>query len=75
MRGVIDLLYESNGTLVVADYKTNRVDADSLPRIVEHYRLQGNAYKEAVRRVWPDSAARPVEFELVFLRTGESIRV
>jgi ATP-dependent helicase/nuclease subunit A len=61
MRGVIDVLYEKDGRLVVGDYKTSR-STDG-----EHYRQQGAAYQEAIQRVLGKSAA----FELIFLRTGE----
>jgi ATP-dependent exoDNAse (exonuclease V) beta subunit len=61
MRGIIDLLYEKDGKLVVADYKTSR-SSDS-----EHYRQQGAAYREAVER----ALKRPAVFEVIFLRTGE----
>lgn len=61
MRGIIDLLYEREGKLVVADYKTSRSSDGA------HYGQQGAAYREAVERV----LQRPAIFELIFLRTGE----
>ncbi|MCG3203587.1 MAG: ATP-dependent helicase/nuclease subunit A [Elusimicrobia bacterium] len=71
MRGVIDLLYEFEGLLVVADYKTNKLDGSSTLQWETHYRPQGAAYQEAVRR----SLQREVVFELIFLRNFTAIRL
>jgi ATP-dependent exoDNAse (exonuclease V) beta subunit len=69
MRGVIDLLYESGGELVVADYKTTRVEAGEGKETAKHYQRQGAAYQEAVRR----ALGRPARFDVIFLRTGEQV--
>jgi ATP-dependent exoDNAse (exonuclease V) beta subunit len=65
MRGAIDLLYEQEGKLVVADYKTNKLDGRSMKQLVEHFRPQGEAYQRAVKR----ALGRDAEFELIFLRS------
>lgn len=64
MRGVIDLLYESDGKVVIADYKTTNVGKKNIKAITEHYRPQAEAYREAIKR----SLGKDSEFELVFLR-------
>lgn len=71
MHGVIDLIYEQKGQLVIVDYKTNKVTKSALSHLREHYRRQGDAYKEAVRR----ALNRCADFDLVFLRSGDVVRV
>jgi ATP-dependent helicase/nuclease subunit A len=71
MRGVIDLLYEFEGKLIVADYKTNKLDDNSPAKLVDHYRTQGAAYQEAVRQ----SLGREAGFELIFLRDSSVVPV
>lgn len=58
MQGVIDILYEEGGRLVVGDYKTNRVLDGS------RYDVQGRVYRTAVER----ALKKQVDFELIFLR-------
>ena len=63
-RGTIDLLYrDADGTLVVADYKTDRELAGAFAR----HREQLRVYVEAVRRAAPGIAVRS---ELWMLRHG-----
>jgi ATP-dependent exoDNAse (exonuclease V) beta subunit len=69
MRGVIDLLYEQEGRPVVADYKTNRLEKRPINDLVEHYRQQGEAYQEAIRK----ALGKDARFELVFLREGKTV--
>ncbi len=70
MEGVIDLLYEKEGRLYLADYKTDRVGRSEIPEAVDGYRHQIQIYSEAVRR----SLRREVAgFKLVFLRLGEAV--
>lgn len=61
--GVVDLLRIDDREIVVVDYKTNRVDATDLEPVVEHYRAQMKAYREALRACDP---ARPVRCLLLF---------
>ncbi len=71
--GTIDLLYREggpDGRLVVADYKTDR-DPDAGTR--ERYRPQLEVYGRGIARAWPDSP--PPALELLFLRTGERVRL
>jgi ATP-dependent helicase/nuclease subunit A len=44
LEGVIDLLYEDEGKLVVVDYKTDRLSPLDLEKRKLTYRLQGAAY-------------------------------
>jgi len=72
MEGVIDLLYEREGQLFLADYKTDRVEKKDLSQHAENYRYQVEIYSEAARR----SLKRDVAgFKLVFLRLGETFEV
>lgn len=72
MEGVIDLIYERDGLLYIADYKTDRVVREELSQLKDRYRHQAEVYSQAVRQ----SLARPVAaFKLVFLRLDEAIEV
>jgi ATP-dependent helicase/nuclease subunit A len=70
MEGVIDLLYEKNGSLYIADYKTDRIEKTDLTQAAGNYRYQARIYTEAARQ----SLQRKVSgFKLIFLRLGESL--
>ncbi len=72
MEGVIDVLYEKEGNLYLADYKTDHVQRKDLSSVMEHYYHQAEIYSEAVCR----SLQRDVKgFKLIFLRLGEAIQV
>ena len=72
MEGVIDLIYEKNGLLYLADYKTDRIKRSELRTGAERYRQQWEIYVEASRK----SLGRQVAaFKLIFLRLGEAIEV
>lgn len=72
MEGVIDVLYEKEGNLYLADYKTDRVQRKDLSSVMERYYRQAEIYSEAVCR----SLQREVKgFKLIFLRLGEAIQV
>ncbi|MGH7769386.1 MAG: PD-(D/E)XK nuclease family protein, partial [Candidatus Binatia bacterium] len=70
MEGVIDLLYEKDGRLFIADYKTDRVDRNQLAEAVSRYHYQVEIYSEAVHRVLKKEIAG---FKLIFLRLGEAV--
>ncbi|MFQ5903480.1 MAG: PD-(D/E)XK nuclease family protein, partial [Candidatus Binatia bacterium] len=72
MEGVIDLLYEREGLLYLADYKTDRVRRNELSQVSERYHHQVRIYSEAARRTLRRDVAG---FKLVFLRLGEAIQV
>jgi ATP-dependent helicase/nuclease subunit A len=72
MEGVIDVIYERNGLLYLADYKTDRIEAKDLRLHAARYRQQAEIYSEAARR----SLRRQVAaFKLIFLRLGETVEV
>ena len=72
MEGVIDLIYERNGLLYLADYKTDRIEAKDLRLGAERYRQQAEIYSEAARRSLKRQVAA---FKLIFLRLGETVEV
>ena len=72
MEGVIDLLYERDGQLFIADYKTDRVEKKDLHEAAGRYRHQVEIYSEAARRVMKREVAA---FKLIFLRLGEAVVV
>ncbi|MGZ9143504.1 MAG: PD-(D/E)XK nuclease family protein, partial [Candidatus Binatia bacterium] len=72
MEGVIDLIYEKNGLLYLADYKTDRIKRNELRIGAERYRQQAEIYIEAARKGLGRQVAA---FKLIFLRLGESIDV
>jgi len=72
MEGVIDLIYEKNGLLYLADYKTDRIKRSELRQGAERYRQQAEIYVQAAEK----SLGRDVAaFKLIFLRLGEAIDV
>jgi ATP-dependent helicase/nuclease subunit A len=72
MEGVIDLIYEQNGLLYLADYKTDRIDNRELRRGAERYRQQAEIYTQAAKQ----SLRREVAgFKLIFLRVGEAVEI
>jgi len=72
MEGRIDLLYEKDGQVWVADYKTDRVTESEMAGRVETYRPQARIYTEAVRQAL---GRTPAGFTLIFLRLGKAIPI
>ena len=72
--GAIDLLYfdAGSGEYVVADYKTDRVEAGKARATAERYRSQGGVYARAVQRAL--GLPEPPRFELWFLFSGRDRR-
>jgi ATP-dependent helicase/nuclease subunit A len=70
LEGFIDLLYETEGGLVIVDYKTDAVPGgDELARAMTRYRLQGAAYALAVER----ALGKPVvACRFVFVQPAEA---
>lgn len=72
MEGVIDLIYEHNGLLYLADYKTDEIATEEITQGAARYHQQAEVYSRAVR----ESLQRDVAaFKLIFLRLGEAVRV
>ncbi len=72
MEGVIDLLYEKDGQLFLADYKSDRVQQAEIPATAARYHHQVKIYSEAVRQALK---REPAGFKLIFLRLGEAVVV
>ena len=72
MEGVIDLIYEKNGLLYLADYKTDAIEARDLHAGAQRYRRQAEIYTQAARQSLKREVAA---FNLIFLRLGEVIEV
>jgi ATP-dependent helicase/nuclease subunit A len=70
MEGVIDLLYEMDGRVFIADYKTDRVERKDLAQAAFRYHHQVEIYSEAARRVLKKDIAG---FKLIFLRLGAAV--
>jgi len=65
MRGAIDIIYEINNQIIIADYKTDRVVSLNNPT----YQNQKKVYTEAVKRcLHIDNPA----FKLIYLRQGKA---
>ncbi|HEY7321933.1 MAG TPA: UvrD-helicase domain-containing protein [Candidatus Binatia bacterium] len=72
MEGVIDLIYEQNGLLYLADYKTDTISTEERTTGAARYHRQAEVYSRALR----ESLQRDVAaFNVIFLRLGEAIRV
>ena len=70
LQGVVDCFFEEDGTLVVVDFKTDRVAPDALAERAEHYPPQLEAYSLALAQV----IGKPVKEKILyFLRRGEQI--
>jgi len=72
MEGVIDLIYERNGLLYLADYKTDRVDKKNLSEAAARYHQQAEIYLQAVRQ---SLGREPAGFKIIFLRLGEAVEL
>ena len=72
MEGVIDLVYERQGQLYVADYKTDQVTDGEINGVMDDYRHQAQVYTEAVRRGLNRDVAA---FRLILLRLGRGVDV
>ncbi len=72
MEGVIDLVYERNGLLYLADYKTDKISPSELAGRATRYYQQAEIYTRAAER----SIGRNIAaFKLIFLRLGAAVEV
>jgi ATP-dependent exoDNAse (exonuclease V) beta subunit len=62
VEGVIDLVYEKDGKIVVLDYKTGK--DSSKEKIEKRYKIQADYYKKAVKNIFPD---KEIEFKFALL--------
>ena len=72
MEGVIDLIYEHDGLLYLADYKTDRMAREELTQGAKRYGRQAQVYSRAARQSLQREVAA---FKVIFLRLGEAVRV
>ena len=72
MEGRIDLVYERQGRLYVADYKTDQVTDAEVAEVMHDYHHQARVYTEAVRRGLNRDVAA---FRLILLRLGRGVDV
>jgi ATP-dependent helicase/nuclease subunit A len=72
MEGVIDLIYETNGLLYLADYKTDRIAQNELSQGAERYRVQAEIYSQAVKQ---SLGREPAAFKIIFLRLGAAVEL
>jgi ATP-dependent helicase/nuclease subunit A len=72
MEGVIDLIYERDGLLYLADYKTDTIGREEVSEGATLYHHQSHIYCEAVRQSLRREVAR---FKLIFLRLGEVVEI
>lgn len=70
MDGVIDLIYRFDGSLYVADYKTDKISEEDIAGRIKEYFLSGRIYTEAVRKCLKVDVSG---FKLIFLRLGKSV--
>ena len=72
MEGVIDVIYERDGLLYLADYKTDRMSRSALAEGATHYHRQAEIYSRAAAQGLQREVAA---FKLIFLRLGEVVEV
>ena len=72
MEGIIDLIYEKNGLLYLADYKTDKIARTELNQRAERYRPQAEIYLKATEQSLGRS---PAAFKLIFLRLGKAVEL
>jgi ATP-dependent helicase/nuclease subunit A len=72
MEGVIDLVYEHDGLLYLADYKTDRMTREELTQGAKSYHRQAEVYSRAAGQSLQREVAA---FKVIFLRLGEEVRV
>jgi ATP-dependent helicase/nuclease subunit A len=72
MEGVIDVIYEQNGLLYLADYKTDKIEKKNLTTAAARYQRQAEIYSLAASRSLGREAAG---FKIIFLRLGEAVEI
>ena len=72
MEGVIDVIYEQNGLLYLADYKTDKIEKKNLTTAAARYQRQAEIYSLAASQSLGREAAG---FKIIFLRLGEAVEI
>lgn len=67
LQGVLDCCIIEDGKVTIIDYKTDYVNQDRLPELVENYSAQVKAYAKAMSRIMQKEVGETVLF---FLRAG-----
>ena len=71
VQGVVDAFFEENGSIVLVDYKTDRVESDAmLQQRTELYRSQLDTYAKALERIFGLPVCEKI---LVFLYAGHQV--
>ena len=52
VQGAVDLCFEEDDGVVVLDFKTDRVDEESIQAVAEQYRPQVETYARALSRIY-----------------------
>ena len=72
MSGIADMVFEEKGTLVVADFKTDRITSNDTKNQAQRYESQGMAYAEGIEAA---SGLEVREVIFAFLRTGDEVAI
>ena len=68
--GVIDRLLVSDDGIIIADYKSHRVEAGHMQQLAQRFAAQLAYYREGVRQMYPDV---PVRCCVLFTHTAQRI--
>jgi ATP-dependent helicase/nuclease subunit A len=73
LEGFMDIIFDEDGGLVIADYKTDAIDnEEELLQKKETYELQAKLYAQLTNQV---TSKKVKEVVLVFLRSGTEISI
>jgi ATP-dependent helicase/nuclease subunit A len=72
LRGVLDLVFREGGGWVIADWKTDAVEAGRRDTLVGHYRGQAELYASLWARI---TGERVAEAGLFFVTSGEYVKI
>ncbi|MBO4914626.1 MAG: PD-(D/E)XK nuclease family protein, partial [Oscillospiraceae bacterium] len=70
VQGVVDCFFEEQGQLVVLDFKTDRVTADTVAKRAEYYAPQLETYSSALERIMGKKVKERI---LYFFETGQCV--
>lgn len=72
LQGVVDCAWFDNEGISVVDFKTDRVNAESVETVTEHYREQVEIYAKALERIFK----MPVKMaQLYFFQTNSFVQI
>ena len=57
--GIIDRMLVCDDQILIIDYKTHRLEIDSLEELLEIYKPQLSHYAAGIKKVWPEYAIKP----------------